>query len=88
MEKDTLITLEDNAKYVLLEELIIDKKTYFYAVKMEDDNENPTKEFEIFECDEEDGATYLTSLENNEFKENILIEFTKKFVDVIKEEEE
>lgn len=87
MEKDTLITLDDNTKYVLLEELVVDNKKYFYSVKMEVENEVPTNEYEIFEYEEEDGETYLTVLENDEFKERILIEFTKKFVDIIKEEE-
>lgn len=88
MEKDTLITLDDNTKYVLLEEIVVDNQKYFYSVKMEIENEVPTNEYEIFEYEEENGETYLTALENDEIKERILIEFTKKFVDIIKEEEE
>ena len=33
MEKDTMITLEDGATYVLLDETVIEGKKYFFAVK-------------------------------------------------------
>lgn len=86
MEKDTLITLDDNSMYVLLEDTIIDDKKYFYAVKMEE--ENPTNEYEVFEYEEEDGEIYLTPLDESELKESILLDFTTKYINSIIEEEE
>ena len=44
MEKDTIITLDDNEMYALLDETIIDKVKYFFAVKL-DQNNNPTTEY-------------------------------------------
>ena len=35
MEKDTIITLDDNSVYALIENTIIDDKEYFFAVKLE-----------------------------------------------------
>ena len=35
MEKDTLITLDDNTEYALLDETIIEGTKYFFAVKLD-----------------------------------------------------
>jgi hypothetical protein len=45
MEKDTIITLEDNTNYVLLDEMNIDGKKYFFAVRLDNETNNPTMEY-------------------------------------------
>lgn len=85
MEKDTMITLDDNTMYVLLDETEIDNKKYFFAVRVDNETKNPTTEFEIFEEEVEDGETYMTSLEEGPFKQAILIDFTNNYMYMIGE---
>ena len=84
MEKDTIITLDDNTTYALLDETIIDNKKYFFALKL-DENNNPTTEYEIFENEEEDGEIYMNVLENEDLKQSIMVEFTNNYMNLIEE---
>ena len=82
MEKDTIITLDDNSIYALLDETTIDEKKYFFAVKLDNKN-NPTTEYEIFECVIENGETYMDILEDDNFKESILVDFTNNYIKMV-----
>lgn len=84
MKKDTIITLEDNTKYALLDETEIDGGKYFIAVKL-DKNENPTTEYEVFEEDIEDGETYMGVLEEGDYKQAILVDFTNNYMHMVGE---
>ncbi len=84
MEKDTIITLDDNTKYVLMDETIKDNSKYFFAIKL-DKKDNPTTEYEIFEVEKDGKDTYMNTLEEGEFKEAILLEFTHKYIKEIEE---
>lgn len=79
MEKDTIITLDDNTTYALLDETIIDNKKYFFALKL-DENNNPTTDYEIFENEEEDGEIYMNILEDEDLKQSIMVEFTNNYM--------
>lgn len=87
MEKDTIITLDDNSMYALLDETIIENKKYFFAVKIDKESNNPTDEYEIFECEEENGETYMNLLDDEDFKQSILLDFTNNFLNNIENEE-
>ena len=82
MEIDTIITLDDNSVYALLDETIIDERKYFFAVKLDNKN-NPTTEYEIFECIIENGETYMELVSDNEFKESILVDFTNNYIKMV-----
>lgn len=82
MEIDTIITLDDNSVYALLDETIIDERKYFFAVKLDNKN-NPTTEYEIFESVIEDGETYMELVSDNEFKESILVDFTNNYIKMV-----
>lgn len=84
MEKDTIITLDDNSKYVLLDETKIEDKKYFFAIKLDNEG-NPTTSYEIFEEENENGETYMNTLEECPKKEEIFIEFTKNYIKEIEE---
>lgn len=84
MEKDTIITLEDNSVYVLLDETKIEDEKYFFAVKL-DENNNPTTEYEVFKCEEDDGEIYMDTLEDEILKQSILVDFTNNFIKEIEE---
>ena len=84
MEKDTIITLEDNETYALLDETIIDNKKYFFAVKL-DKNNNPTTSYEIFELENIDNETYMNTVEDDILKETIMLDFSNNYIKNIKE---
>lgn len=82
MEKDTIITLDDNTTYALLDESTINNTKYFFAVRL-DENNNPTTEYEIFECEEENEETYMSVLEDDNLKQSIMVDFTNNFLEHI-----
>ena len=86
MEKDTVITLDDNSEYLLLENKIIDNKEYFLAVKL-GENEEPTKEYEFFEVEKEDNDNYINTLDDENKKNELIEEFAKKIETELKEDE-
>ena len=85
MEKDTIITLDDNTKYALLDETEIDGTNYFFGVKLDNETETPTTEYEIFEEEIEDGDTYMSALEESDFKQSVLVNFTNNYMYMIGE---
>ena len=87
MQKDTLVTLDDNTNYALLDETIIDGKKYFFAVKVDDKTGNPTSEYEIFEEEVDGEDIYMNTLEESNFKQTILIDFTNNYMQMMNESE-
>ena len=85
MEKDTIITLDDNVEYALLDKIIIDGKKYFFAIKLDKETKNPTTEYEIFEEEKENNEIYMNLVEDNEFKEMLFVEFTNNYINTIEE---
>ena len=85
MEKDTMITLDDDTKYVLLDETEIEGNKYFFAVKIDKETENPTTEYEVFLEEVEDGESYMSALEESPAKQAILIDFTNNYMHMVGE---
>lgn len=85
MEKDTIITLEDNTNYALLDETIIEGRKFFFAVKIDNKTQNPTTEYEIFEEEREGEDIYMSALEESDFKQAILIDFTNNYMHMVGE---
>ena len=89
MEKDTIITLEDNEKFLLLDKVKLENANYFLALKLTDD-EQPTKQYEIFEEEIEDGDSYMSIVEDKNIKEALMVNFTlnyEEFIENYQEEE-
>jgi len=82
MEKDTIITLEDNEKFVLLDKVELENANYFLALKLNED-EQPTKEYEIFEEEIEDGDSYMTIVEDPTLKEALMVNFTLNYEEYV-----
>ena len=80
MDINTIITLEDNLKYVLLDKITKNKKKYFFAIKL-DEVDNPTTEYEIFELEKNNKDTYMNIVEDIELRDNIFLEFTNNYID-------
>ncbi len=86
MEKDMLVTLDDNTNYVLLDDTIIDDNKYFFAVRIDNETKNPTNEYEVFEEEIENDDTYLSALEESEFKQAVMLDFLNNYMNSIDEE--
>ena len=79
MEKGTIITLDDNSEYALLDDTIINEKKYFFAVKV-DINKNPTTSYEVFVEVYEDGEYFIDVLDESDFKQSILLDFSNNYM--------
>lgn len=79
MDINTLITLEDKSKYVLIDKITKNKKVYFFAISLDKDD-NPTTEYEIFELEKSNKDTYMNIVEDIELRDNIFLEFTNNYV--------
>ena len=82
MEKDTIITLEDNEKYVLLDKVELENANYFLALQLTED-EQPTRHYEIFEEEIEDGESYMDIVEDQTLKETLMVNFTLNYEEYI-----
>ena len=84
MEKETIITLEDNSEYGLLDETTVDGRKFFFAVRVNPDG-SPTTEYEIFEEEKEGEDTYMSILDEGDFKQAILVDFTNNYMHMVGE---
>lgn len=87
MDKDTIITLEDNEKFVLLDKVELENANYFLALKLTDD-EQPTKDYEIFEEEVEDGESYMTIVEDQTLKDALMVNFTLNYQEYVENYQE
>lgn len=85
MEKDSIITLDDNTEYALLDETTLNNKKYFFAVLLDSKSGNPTTKYEIFEEEIDGNDTYMNTLEESDFKQAVLVEFTNNYMKNVEE---
>ena len=86
MKIDTIVTLDENEKYYLVDSTEQDGKTYFLATKLADDN-TPLEETQIFEEIVEDGTTYLETVADELTYNQLSAIFVTKFNDLVLEGE-
>ncbi len=76
MKVNNIILLEDNQKYLLLDETIYADKKYFYAVKVTDDTLQPTEEYKFLEQKQDTENVYVSTVEDEETSSALLVIFT------------
>lgn len=76
MKVDNVILLEDNKKYLLLDETELDNKKYFYAVEVTDDKLEPTDNFAFLEEKIANQKVYVSQVQNQDLITSLLIIFT------------
>lgn len=81
MKVDTIITLSNNAKYLLLDETSIEDKNYFYAVGVNNDLSSATSEYIFIEEVKKEGKTFIKIVEDNTIKDFLLTVFTNNYID-------
>ena len=86
MEIDTIITLEDNEKFVLIDKIEVENISYFLALKLTEE-EQLTKQYEIFEEEIEEGESYMIIVEDENLKESLMVTFALNFKNTNIEEE-
>ena len=79
MDINTIITLDDKTKYVILDKLTKNKIKYYFAIKL-DEKENPTLDYEIFELEKKDADTYMNLIEDNYLRESLFIDFSNNYI--------
>lgn len=84
MEKENIIVLDDDSKYMLLDEIKIEESKFFFAVKL-NKNDEPTTQYEVFKEVVEEGEIYIDILDDSNYKQALLIDFTNNYMNKIGE---
>lgn len=84
MMLDTIVELEGNKKFYIIDETLQNDKKYFLATKL-DENEEMTSESTIFEENVVGEDTYLKEVTDEEIKKYILSVFTTTLINEIDE---
>ena len=72
---DKIITLDNDKRYVLLDETVLSKIKYYLGLKLDENNE-PTNEYIYFEEKRNKDNIYLKPIINNKIKDLLLTSFT------------
>ena len=86
MKVDTIVTLDGNERYYLVDKTEQDGKTYVLATKLKEDN-TPLEESQIFEEIVEEGTTYLETVADELTYNQLAAIFVTKFNDLVLEGE-
>ena len=86
MKVDTIVTLDGNERYYLVDKTEQDGKTDFLATKLKEDN-TPLEESQIFEEIVEEGTTYLETVADELTYNQLAAIFVTKFNDLVLEGE-
>ena len=82
---DKIIELEDNSKYVILDEKELDNVKYYYGLML-NEKEEPTEKYLFFEEIKDNDDIYLLPVDNEQIKGLLLTAFTINYVDKACEE--
>jgi len=82
---DNIVELENNKKYVILDECELDNVKYYYGLKL-NDNEEPTNVYLFFEEIIENEEVYLKSIEDDKIKGLLLTAFTINYAEKVYDE--
>lgn len=82
---DKIITLDNDKKYVILDETILEKKQYYFGLRL-DGNEEPTNNYLFFQEYKEDDNTFLVPINDKNMKGLLLTAFTINFLDKVYDE--
>lgn len=82
---DRIIELENNNKYVILDEKLLDNNKYYFGLRL-DDNEEPMNNYLFFQEINEGDDIYLSSVNNENMKGVLLTSFTINFLDKVYDE--
>ncbi len=79
MKLDTIVELEDNQKYYVVDETFQNNKKYFLVTRL-DENEKITTESVIFEENKVNNDIFLKEVKDKEIEKDILSIFTSSLI--------
>ena len=82
---DKIVELENNKKYVILDEKNLNNINYYFGLRL-DDNEEPTNNYLFFEETKVDEDIYLAPVEDESMKGLLLTTFTINYLDKVYDE--
>ena len=82
---DQIVELEDNKKYVILDEKELNNVKYYFGLRL-DDREEPTNTYLFFEETIDGEDTYLLPIEDENLKGLLLSAFTINYLDKVYDE--
>lgn len=82
---DKIVELENNKKYVLLDEKELDNTKYYFGLRL-NEKEEPANNYLFFEELKEGNDTFLTPIEDENVKGLLLTAFTVNYLDKVYDE--
>ncbi len=82
---DKIVKLENDAKYVLLDETTIDNVKYYLGLRLDEKNE-PTDKYLYFEEKKEEKQMFLKPIKDDKVKDLLLTSFTINYLDKVYDE--
>ena len=87
MNKEDIITLEDNVEYMVLDTAELNHEKYLYCVEI-DQEEMPTDEYKYFKEINENDILYTEEVENQDVIEALTALFTASALESVTDEEQ
>ncbi len=78
---DKIVELDNNRSYVVLDKTLLNDKNYYYALRLDDDN-NPTDNYLFFEEEKDEGEYYLNPINDENLRNLLTIAFTINFMNM------
>ena len=82
---DKIIELENDRKYVILDETSLNNVKYYFGLRLSE-SEEPTNNYLFFEESKEGNNTFLAPIEDEDMKGLLLTSFTVNFLDKVYDE--
>ena len=82
---DKIVELDDNKSYVLLDETVLNDSKYYFALRL-NENEEPTNNYLFFEELKDEANIFLSPIFDDELKKILLTSFTVNFLDKVYDE--
>ncbi len=83
---DKIVELEDDKKYIILDEKKLNNTKYYYALRL-DEKEEPTNIYLFFEETIDGDDVYLLPIEDDGLRGMLLTAFTINYLDKVYDEE-
>ena len=75
---NSIITIDTNERYLILNEAIVDNHEYFLVMGLDDNNNTISSKVAIFESDYDGEDTYVIKIEDREMISKIMNELKKE----------
>ena len=87
MEKEDIITLEDNTEYMVLDIALFNQEKYLYCVRIEEE-EMPTNEYKYLKEMNENGELFIEEVEEEGIIEVLSSLFAADYLNSVTDEEQ